>query len=76
MRLTLNEALKILMECASRDSTGSGQGYRSTTDEWREKVSKAWAVAFKRVNKREPESNDYFNACINKARDNGLYSKG
>jgi len=60
--MTLNEAIQILMECGTRDVTGSGMGYRETTDEWRRKVSKAWTVCFKRIHKREPDDNEYFNA--------------
>ena len=60
-KMTLNEAILILMECARRDVTGSGRGYRSTTDAWREKARDAWMVAFRRVYKREPERSDLFN---------------
>ncbi len=64
--MTLTEALCLLMECATRDVVGSGQGYRSTSEEWRGKIAVAWSVAFKRVYKREPEYNDYFNANMRK----------
>jgi hypothetical protein len=60
--MTLNEALRVLMESASRDVRGSGLGYRSTTDEWRAKVSEAWAVAHRRVYRWEPTAGDYRNA--------------
>ena len=61
-KMTLNEAILILMECARRDVTGSGGGYRSTTNKWREKAKGAWRVAFRWVYKREPEWSDLFNA--------------
>lgn len=56
------EAIRILMECAQRDVTGSGQGYRETSNEWRATVSEAWAVAYKMVYFVAPSENDFFNA--------------
>jgi hypothetical protein len=59
--VTLNKAIEILMRSASNDVIGMGCGMRSTTEEWRNKVSVAWAVAFRRVARREPDASDYFN---------------
>lgn len=61
-KMTLNQAIQILMDCASRDVRGSGLGIRSTTDEWRAKVAVAWSIAFKRVYGWEPSTSDYLNA--------------
>ena len=60
--MTLNEALRVLMQAASNDVRGAGMGFRSTSDEWREKVSRAWAVAHRRVYRWEPTESDYNNA--------------
>jgi hypothetical protein len=60
--MTLNEALRVLMRAAERDVRGSGMGYRSTTDKWREEVAEAWAVAFHRVYRMAPMASDYRNA--------------
>ena len=60
--MTLNEALRILMQAATNDARGSGLGYRSTSDEWRKTLSEAWTVAHRRVYKWEPTQSDYFNA--------------
>ena len=60
--MTLNEALRVLMQAASNDVRGAGMGYRNTTDEWRIKVSEAWAVAHRRVYRWEPSESDYRNA--------------
>ena len=64
--MKLREAIQILMQSACRDVTGSGLGFRSTTDEWREKVSEAWTRCFKYVNGFEPMDSDYFNNNISK----------
>lgn len=63
--MTLNNALQILMQAASNDVRGSGLGFRSTTDAWRAQVSKAWAVAHKRVYGWEPTESDCMNAGMN-----------
>ena len=60
--MTFPKAVRILMQCAERDVRGSGMGFRATTDEWRCTVSEAWAVCFRKVNRREPGVNEYFNA--------------
>ena len=60
--MTLNDAIRILMQAAERDVRGSGMGYRNTTDEWRAKVATAWVVAFRRVNGREPRDADFYNS--------------
>jgi len=59
--MTLNEAIRVLMQAAERDVTGMGMGYRVTTDQWRKQVSEAWVVAFRRAYKREPDDSDYWN---------------
>jgi hypothetical protein len=59
--MTIKEAQMVLMRCAQNDVTGSGQGYRSTTDEWRDQVKAAWAVVFKHVYGYQPGHNDKFN---------------
>lgn len=61
-RMTLNQALEILMRAAERDVRGAGCGVRETSDEWREEVSQAWSIAFRRVHWREPDANEYRNA--------------
>lgn len=45
-RMSKREALSILIQAGQRDITGSGMGYRSTTDEWRTKVAKAIEVIY------------------------------
>lgn len=62
--MTFPNAVRILMECAERDVRGCGMGLRETTDEWRRIVSEAWTVAFRKVYRREPGPNEYFNAGI------------
>ena len=37
-------------------------GFRSTTDEWRDKVSEAWGVCFTRVYHWKPTFSEYRNA--------------
>lgn len=64
--MKLRAAILILMECAQRDVRGSGMGYRATTDEWRAKVEEAWTVAFRRVHRRDPGDNEYFNAGMSR----------
>ncbi len=39
--MTKKDALKILIESSKRDILGAGLGYRTTTDEWRDKVREA-----------------------------------
>jgi len=60
--MTLKEALLILMQAASNDVRGSGLGIRSTSEEWRTKVSQAWAVAHKKAYGWEPDESAYRNA--------------
>ena len=45
--MTKKEALKILIESSKRDIVGQGLGFRSTTEEWREKVRKAIRKMYK-----------------------------
>jgi hypothetical protein len=59
-----NQAINILMEASARDVIGQGCGIRSCTDNWREKVCEAWTIAFKYINKRNPEWKDYYNAGL------------
>lgn len=61
-KMTLKAALEVLMKAAVNDARGSGMGYRSTTDEWRDQLAEAWAVAHKRVYGWEPSEGEYFNA--------------
>ena len=63
-KMTLNKAIEILMRAAERDVMGTGMGYRSTSDKWRETVSEAWTVCFFHVYRREPQYSDYFNSGI------------
>jgi hypothetical protein len=60
--MTLKEALTVLMQAATNDVRGSGLGIRATSGEWREKLSQAWAVAYRRVYGYDPLASDYFNA--------------
>jgi hypothetical protein len=60
--MTFFEALDILMQSASRDVEGQGCGFRTTTDEWREKVRKAWRIVFRHMNKRDPTDWEMWNA--------------
>lgn len=62
--MKLRDAIVVLMQCAQRDVVGSGQGYRATSNEWRDEVSEAWSVAFKKVYHHEPNETDFFNACM------------
>ena len=61
-RMSLKAALEVLMKAAVNDARGSGLGYRSTADEWRDQLAEAWAVAHKRVYGWEPMESEYFNA--------------
>lgn len=63
-KMSLKEALRILMKAASNDARGSGLGFRSTTDDWRRQLSEAWAVAHKRVYGWEPTDSEFFNAGL------------
>jgi len=60
--MTFPQALRVLMQAAERDVGGCGRGFRSTSDAWRIKVSEAWVIVFRRLNKREPDDNDFFNS--------------
>ena len=60
--MTLRKAILILMQTASNDVTGSGMGYRNTTDAWRKTVAEAWGVAFTYCYKRHPDDGEYRNA--------------
>jgi len=60
--MSFNEALIVLMQAASNDARGAGMGFRSTSEEWREQLSRAWAIAHKRVYGRDPGESDYRNA--------------
>ena len=60
--MTFMQAIRVLMLSAQRDVQGCGMGYRSTSDEWREKVSEAWTVCFKKVNGRTPDTSAYYNS--------------
>lgn len=60
----LKQAIYVLMQSAQRDVIGSGMGYRSTTDEWREKVVNAWETAFQYINGFRPSGNDFLNAGL------------
>lgn len=64
--IKLKDAIQTLMDSAVRDVTGSGMGYRTTTDEWREKVSLAWERCFQYVNGRKPDYSDYFNSNMSR----------
>lgn len=67
--MPFKDALSVLMQAATNDVQGSGLGYRNTTDEWRDRVSEAWTVAFIRLNKRWPDDNEFFNARMRKPND-------
>jgi len=60
--ITFRNALLILMKAAENDVRGSGMGYRSTSTAWREEVQQAWSIVFRRVHKRDPDTNDRYNA--------------
>lgn len=60
--MKLREALHILMQAASNDARGSGLGYRSTSEQWRVNLARAWTVAHSHVYKREPDESDYRNS--------------
>lgn len=45
--MTKKQALKILIEAGCNDIRGSGMGFRSTSDEWRKKVSDAIRKLYK-----------------------------
>lgn len=62
--MKFTEAVKILMQSAERDVGGCGRGYRSTTEEWRKRVSEAWVVCFRKIHRRDPDESDLFNAGI------------
>jgi hypothetical protein len=61
-RMTMREALLVLMDAASRDAQGAGLGIRSTSDEWRAKLAEAWAVAHRKAYGWEPDGSAYRNA--------------
>lgn len=63
-RMTLREALLVLMDAASRDARGAGLGIRSTSDEWRAKLAEAWTVAHKKAYGWTPDSSAYRNAGL------------
>lgn len=62
INMTLDHAIKILMKSAEKDVQGCGQGIRSTSDDWREEVSKAWAIAYKKVYGMRPDASAYTNS--------------
>ena len=56
------EAIRVLLRCAENDVRGSGMGFRSTSDAWRDKVSEAWLVIWTKAYHRPPSENEIHNA--------------
>jgi hypothetical protein len=59
--MTKKEAIKTLIQSAHRDIRGSGMGYRSTSEEWREKVRQAIEMLWKDAYGWEMSESDKFN---------------
>jgi len=59
--MTRKQALQILIRAATNDIGGQGRGYRSTTDEWRDKVKEAIEKIWKDTYGFEMSDSDRFN---------------
>lgn len=63
--MTFPGAVRVLMSAAARDVAGTSCGIRQElTEERRETVREAWIVAFRRINKRDPDHSDLWNAGL------------
>ena len=59
--MTKKRALRILIQAGVNDITGSGLGYRNTSDEWRVTVSDAIRKLYKDAHGQEVDSGVEFN---------------